>query len=237
MKALVWCGVVVLAGALCGATGAQISPVAGVANAKPWQLGAFVEGGTGLQDRSNFRFLWIGARGAKVLTPELGTGMLKGNFEYGVELIPFWQSYTPTFQRISCPVGASSAAQCSAPITIGGTFTGFSVTPIQLRYNLTHGQRIMPWVQGAGGVLFTTKKYPAVGNLDYTDQTMTGLNADTSQINFTPQFGIGAHYFTRPRRSIDVSANAIHTSSASLGDKNPGVNTSVQFSVGYSWWK
>ena len=38
-------------------------------------------------------------------------------------------------------------------------------------------------------------------------------------------------------RSIDFSANAVHVSSASLGDKNPGVNASVQFTIGYSWWK
>jgi lipid A 3-O-deacylase len=32
------------------------------------------------------------------------------------------------------------------------------------------------------------------------------------------------------------SANAVHISSASLGDKNPGVNASVQFQIGYTWW-
>jgi hypothetical protein len=64
-----------------------------------------------------------------------------------------------------------------------------------------------------------------------------GPNGETSVWNFTPQFGVGAHYFTRPNRSIDFSANAIHISSASLGDRNPGVNASVQFSIGYTWWK
>jgi hypothetical protein len=55
--------------------------------------------------------------------------------------------------------------------------------------------------------------------------------------NFTPQGGIGFHYFTKPNRSIDFSANGMHISSASLGDRNPGVNASLQFTVGYSWWK
>ena len=32
-------------------------------------------------------------------------------------------------------------------------------------------------------------------------------------------------------------ANAVHISSASLGDKNPGVNASVQFQIGYAWWR
>ena len=64
-----------------------------------------------------------------------------------------------------------------------------------------------------------------------------GPNADASVWNFTPQGGIGAHYFIRPRRSIDLGVNAVHISSASLGDRNPGVNASLQFSLGYSWWK
>ena len=41
----------------------------------------------------------------------------------------------------------------------------------------------------------------------------------------------------KPKRSISFAANAVHISSASLGDHNPGVNASVQFQLGYSWWK
>jgi hypothetical protein len=29
----------------------------------------------------------------------------------------------------------------------------------------------------------------------------------------------------------------VHISNASLGDSNPGVNATVQFQIGYSWWK
>ena len=52
-----------------------------------------------------------------------------------------------------------------------------------------------------------------------------------------PQGGIGFHYFTREKRSIDVGLNAVHISSASLGDKNPGVNASLQLQIGYTFWK
>jgi lipid A 3-O-deacylase len=221
-----------------GVCGAQdVAPVSAMGSSNPWEYGALVQGGVGLQDRTDFSFFMVGGHLGKVLTPELGTGLFKGNFEYAVEVFPFWQSYTPTFSRIKCPAGAVSAAQCSAPYNVGGKFTGASVTPIILRWNLTHGERLMPWVQGAGGVVWTNHKYPAVGDLNALDPTQTGPGADTSVWNFTPQFGIGAHYFLRPRRSVDFAVNAVHISSASLGDKNPGVNTSVQFSVGYSWWK
>jgi hypothetical protein len=138
---------------------------------------------------------------------------------------------------------------CSAPYTVGGTYTGVSVTPIILRWNFTHGRRWMPWMQGAGGLIWTNHKYPAFGEAPPAGAGIYGSpesgdllandgpNTDTSVWNFTPQFGVGAHYFVRPRRSIDFSANAVHISSSSLGDKNPGVNASVQLSVGYSWWK
>jgi hypothetical protein len=208
-----------------------------------WNFGALVQSGFGVtEDRSSFKFLLVGAHAGRILTPQLGRGLLKGDFEYGVEVFPLWQSYTPKFDRIYCatPIpqpGVPDTPSCSYPYTVGGTFTGVSITPIILRWNLTRGTRWMPWVQGAGGLVWTDHKYPAFGGLDPTDPTTTGPSANTSVWNFTPQFGVGTHYFVRPRRSIDVSANAVHISSASLGDKNPGVNASVQFAIGYSWWK
>jgi lipid A 3-O-deacylase len=221
---------------------AGASPVADAAVHANWNFGALVQSGFGVtEDRGSFKFLLVGGHAGRILTPQLGSGLFKGNFEYGVEVFPLWQSYTPKFQRISCtypplPSGATGPV-CSEPYTVGGTFTGVSITPIILRWNFTHGERWMPWIQGAGGLVWTNHKYPAVGDLDPNDPNSVGPSSDTSVWNFTPQFGVGTHYFVRPRRSIDVSANAVHISSASLGDKNPGVNASVQFSVGYSWWK
>jgi hypothetical protein len=234
------------------------SPAASTSSGAKWDFGALVQSGFGLtEDRGSFKFLLIGGHAGRILTPDLGRGLLKGNFEYGVELFPLWQSYTPKFQRANCVQGfppvsppPGTYASCSALFTVGGTFTGVSVTPAIFRWNFTHGERWMPWIQGAGGLIWTNHKYPAFGVATpfpggaiigppdgqyYLDND--GPSADTSVWNFTPQFGVGAHYFVRPRRSIDVSANAVHISSSSLGDKNPGVNASVQFSIGYSWWK
>ncbi len=208
----------------------------------PLEFGALFQGGVGLtENRGSFRFLLAGAHVGKVLTPELGTGLFRGNFEYAGEIIPYWQSFTPTFQRIRCPAVPSGVPvnpnTCSAPYTVGGTYSGITITPIILRWNFTHGRRLMPWAQAAGGLLWTNHKYPGYGNTSPQDVPETGPSSDTSVWNFTPQGGIGVHYFVKPRRSLDFSANAVHISSASLGDRNPGVNASVQFSVGYSWWK
>ena len=239
-------------------TNANATPVADAAANANWDFGALVQGGFGLtEDRGGFKFFLIGGHAGRILTSQLGKGLLKGNFEYGVEVFPLWQSYTPKFQKANChqivpPAQAEPGTyvSCSAEFNVGGTFTGVSVTPAIFRWNFTHGERWMPWVQGAGGLIWTNHKYPAFGEPLPAPGPITigpplgqyyldndGPSANTSVWNFTPQFGVGTHYFVRPRRSIDVSANAVHISSASLGDKNPGVNASVQFSVGYSWWK
>jgi hypothetical protein len=218
--------------------------------ARPFNFGGLLQGGFGVtEDRGGFKFFMAGVHAGKVLTGNSGGGMMRGNFEVAMEAFPFWQSYTPTGLRQNCTVTAGPVggvgAQCSAPFTIGGTFTGASITPIILRWNFAGSRRVAPWAQGAGGLLWTNHKYPAFGGpplsstagFSYSTLGDNGPNDETSVWNFTPQFGVGVHYFTSARRSIDLGANAVHISSASLGDKNPGVNASVQFTLGYSWWK
>jgi hypothetical protein len=223
-----------------GAAGAAAGETAFDAAARPLpvEFGATVQGGFGLtENRGGFKFLMAGVHAGKVLYRRDKPGLLKGNFEYGVELFPYWQSFTPKFQRANCTVVPNTPEiACSPDYTVGGTFSGASVTPIILRWNFASGRKIAPYVQGAGGLLWTNHKYPAFGS-PILNLTNDGPNTDASVWNFTPQGGVGLHYFITPARSIDFGANAIHISSASLGDKNPGVNASVQFSVGYTFWK
>ncbi|WP_263365867.1 acyloxyacyl hydrolase [Edaphobacter bradus] len=218
--------------AVAQATPAAVNPLSDTSARRPLEVGGIVQGGFGTGDRNDFKFLMLGGHAGKVLTSNVGPGLLHGNFEYAVEVFPFWQSYTPRFQRKLCTTNTS----CSAPYTVGGTYTGVSITPILLRWNFSSSRRLVPWAQGGGGVIWTNHKYPPVGGPPYTTFN-DGPSANTSVWNFTPQFGVGLHYFVRPRRSIDFGANAVHISSASIGDKNPGVNASVQFTVGYTWWK
>ena len=207
--------------------------------AKPLEYGVIVQGGTGVTDnRGDFKFIMAGIHAGKVLTGNVGPGFLHGNFEYAAEFFPFWQSYTPKFQRANCipsPTNPGSII-CSPLFTVGGTFTGMTLTPAIFRWNFAGKGRFTPWAQAAGGVLWTNHKYPAFGGLPL-NIVNDGPNADASVWNFTPQGGIGFHYFLHPNRSLDFSANGVHISSASLGDRNPGVNASVQLSLGYTWWK
>ena len=203
---------------------------------KPWEYGAFVNGGFGTGNRDTYKFLWAGLHAGKVLTDPFGKGLLRGQFELGAELIPLWQAYTPKYLRANCYAQPGGSLNCSNLFPTGGTYTGVSITPVILRWNLLgHGhllpQRVLPWIQGAGGLIWTDHKFPPVGPYPVPN------HLGTSVFNYTPQFGLGVQYFVKPRQSISIAANAVHISNASMGDSNPGVNASVQLSIGYTWWK
>lgn len=209
------------------------NPVAHVRNAQSWEYGPFVNYGNGVGDRSSYKFFWAGFQAGKPLSPVVHAGILSGQFEFGSNIMPLWQAYTPAphDQTYTCIEPSGQLVPCSLPVG-GGTFHGVALTPVILRWNfLTRSKRVQPWFQGAGGLIYTTHKFPP--NL-YSTPTIDG---GTSVWNFSPQGGIGVHYFTRDNRSIDLGVNAVHISSASLGDKNPGVNASIQIQVGYTFWK
>ena len=216
-------------GAPAGGRDGGDNPAAQVRKDKSWEYGPFVNGGAGLGNRDNFGFLSAGIQGGKALTPVLHAGILSGQFEFGANIMPLWQAYTPAphEQTFLYSGGGSFVAPDG-----GGAYRGVSLTPVIFRWNfVTRSRRFQPWFQGAGGLIYTTHKFPP-------DQLVPhGTPGGTSVWNFSPQGGGGVHYFTRPRRSIDVGVNGVHISSASLGDRNPGVNASIQVQVGYTFWK
>lgn len=227
-----------LAGLLAGAlpaspaiaqTSAQVPAPATARGA--WELGPFVNGGFGTGNRASYKFAYAGVHAGKVLTPPAGPGILKGQFEYAGEMMPFWQAYTPAAHLENVTYTVDGVTHHVQVPFGGGTFTGVSITPIILRWNLKGSGKMMPWLQGAGGLIWTSHKFPP----DYL--VPHGIPGATSVFNFTPQFGLGFHYFVKPKQSISFGANAVHISSASLGDRNPGVNASVQLQLGYTWWK
>ncbi|HEY2861091.1 MAG TPA: acyloxyacyl hydrolase [Terracidiphilus sp.] len=207
--------------------------MAHVRDNRPWHFGPFADYEKGVGDRSRFNFFSAGVELGKPLTPVLHAGILSGQFELAGNIMPLWQAYTPAphTETRTCTDPGGTKSPCTVPVG-GGTFTGVSITPVIFRWNfLTHSRRIQPWFQGAGGLIYTTHKFPPDVLIPH------GLPGGTSVWNFTPQGGVGLHYFTRDKRSIDLGVNAIHISSASIGDKNPGVNASIQVQVGYTFWK
>lgn len=212
---------------------ASLSPMRETMSRHPWNWGAFFDGGFSAGVTPNSSYLSIGARGGKVLSDTFGPGLLRGQFEYSAEIMPWWQGRTATFLRYNLYATSNpDVAAAFGPYKTGGAYNGISLTPIVLRWDLATGtRRIMPFVQGAGGLIWTNHKFPPVG-----PYPLPG-HQGTSVWNFTPQFGVGLQYFVKPKRSITFNANAVHISNASLGDANPGVNATVQFQIGYSWWK
>jgi lipid A 3-O-deacylase len=211
------------------------NPVAQVRAHQSWEYGPFVNWGTGLGNRDNYKFLWAGFELGKVLTPVAHAGIFSGQFQYGGAIMPLWQAYTPPPHTadITCVESSGQTYSCPWPFG-GGTFYGVSIEPVIFRWNfLTHSRRIQPWFQAAGGLIYTTHKFPP----NYFSNAAVGIDGGTSVWNFSPQGGMGIHFFTRDKRSIDVGVNGVHISSASLGDRNPGVNASVQIQVGYTFWK
>jgi len=193
-----------------------------------WEFGPFLDWGSGVGDRSDFKFLSAGAQVGKTLTPVLHAGILTGQFELGANIMPLWLAFTPSPHEATFryPNGYFVGPDG------GGTYKGVSLTPVIFRWNFaTRSRHFQPWFQGAGGVIYTTHKFPPDLLVPH------GTAGGTSVFNFAPQGGVGFHCFTRPNRSIDVGVNAIHISSASLGDRNPGVNAAMQLQVGYTFWK
>lgn len=208
------------------------NPAAQVRKNRSWEYGPFLNGGMGLGNRSDFKFFWGGFDLLKPLSPVVRAGIFSGQFEYGGNIMPLWQAYTPpqSVQTFSYPC-KSGTCSYAAPEG-GGTFRGVSLTPVIFRWNFdTRLRRFQPWFQAAGGLVYTTHKFPP-------DQLVPkGVPGATCVWNFSPQGGFGVHIFTAEKRSIDVGVNGVHISSASLGDRNPGVNASVQIQVGYTFWK
>lgn len=210
------------------------SPVAQVRQEQSWEFAPFVNYGKGVGNRSQYNFLWAGVEGGKVLTPVLHAGILSGQFQFAANIMPIWYAFTPPphEEEYTCLINGQPVP-CILP-TGGGTFHGVSLTPVILRWNfLTHSRRFQPWFQGAGGLIYTTHKFPP----NLLSNPALGIDGGTSVWNFSPQGGFGIHYFTKEKRSIDLGVNAVHISSASLGDRNPGVNASIQIQVGYTFWR
>lgn len=166
----------------------------------------------------------VGVHSGRVMTRPRGYGLLRGQVELDADLVPLWLGHYPPQTLVF--TGDGPDVERTGTIN-GQTRYGINFTPFLVRWDFSSTRRFVPWAQLGGGLLWTNHKFP-----QYPVRT-----ADTSVFNFTPQFGLGTNLFVRPRQSLFVAVNAVHISNASLGDTNPGVNVSAQFSVGYSWWR
>ena len=99
---------------------------------------------------------------------------------------------------------------------------GIGINPVVMKWNFTRGRKLIPYFLAQGGTLWSAHKVPP---------------GDTSRFNFISGPGVGFNYFLKPGRSVNFDFRAFHLSNASLGDHNPGINSSLEVSIGYNWWK
>jgi hypothetical protein len=125
--------------------GARDTSAASYSKAHKWEYGPFVNWGTGVGDRSDYKFFWAGAQLGKTMFPPVHAGVFSGQFELGGNIMPLWQAYTPAphvqtfyYPGPGCPTGGCSFVGPEG----GGTFRGVSLTPVVFRWNfLNHSQR------------------------------------------------------------------------------------------------
>lgn len=84
------------------------------------------------------------------------------------------------------------------------------VTPL-IRYNFLAGDRFIPFVQGGAGILA----------LDFN------LRRQSDGVNFTPQGGLGFHYFVSARAALTWEWRYHHISNAGIRRPNMGINSSL----------
>ncbi|HUO59535.1 MAG TPA: acyloxyacyl hydrolase [Candidatus Acidoferrales bacterium] len=96
-----------------------------------------------------------------------------------------------------------------------------AIDPFIVKWNFTSCRKMAPYIAAVGGVVFSTSDLPP---------------HDTSTVNFTSGLELGDQIFRRDRRSLNLAVKIYHLSNASLGNRNPGINGSVQGTIGFSWF-
>lgn len=178
----------------CGAL-AQESSNPGVAGA--WDIGVWAAGATGEESTNSLTEAQVSEAGVyvgKFMNHEAESGWRRGILEYGFNVIPLF--ITSKSQRVH----------------------GGALEPLVLRWNFARGVgRISPYVELAGGGVFTTANLPA-GN--------------TSTVNFSARGGGGFRVFAGKRQSLDIGCSWSHISNANLGNRNPEFN-GIEVKLGY----
>jgi lipid A 3-O-deacylase len=180
----------------CGVASAQDKPLDGhPADFGVWFSGGFsVPGGT-----KDTHAINGGVRVGKVLTEDHGGGFVRGNFEWSADFMPLYYIWQPAPAQNSYAIAAN---------------------PVNLKWNFTHSERVVPYLELGGGVLFSRHDVPF----------------DTSHINFLTHSTLGFHFFNSERRAFTAGIRYEHISNAGLSTPNPGINT-VQFQLGLNWFR
>lgn len=101
-----------------------------------WSAAIFSGGGTTIDSTPSGSNFVLGVRVARVLTNEHGSGIFRGTYEMGFDVIPLDEYWVN-----------------------GGQYAG-GVDPIMAKWNFTHGCKNAPYVAIVGGALFSNHNLP-----------------------------------------------------------------------------
>lgn len=134
-------------------------------------------------------FVTVMPRFGYVFAQLQGNPPLRGSLEAVVELVPALLAF-------------------ESQTIYGGGFN------LLLRYDVATGTRLVPFLEGGAGALFSTPQS--------TDQRS---QFRASQVNFTLQIAPGIRYFISKRAALSVEYRFHHISDADLAERNPGINS------------
>lgn len=161
------------------------------------ELGVLSGGGPAITGGVGDRGFWLLAgRWGRQLTAERGHGWTRGHVQYAMEVIPLYLQFQSK------------------------TVYGAGLTPFLLRYQLTSGRVVAPFVEAGAGMLATTSDVPE----------------GTASFNFTPQGGVGVQVVPAGRAAWTLGARYHHTSNAGIARHNPGINA-IMIYAGVSWFR
>ncbi len=162
------------------------------------EFGVWTSGGHGISGgfSADTSMISTGVRLGWIVFGPHGRGPLRGNFEYAFDVVPVQYLWQP---------GVNNN-------TYGGGFNG-----AVLKWNFIG--KYTPYVEIAGGALFTPKNVPP------------GINT----VNFSPQGSVGFQVPLGEAKKLDLAIRYVHISNASLQLPNPGLNF-IQGRVGLIFW-
>jgi lipid A 3-O-deacylase len=130
------------------------------------ELQLWTGGGHGLNGSTSDSGVWnVGARYGWILTSPHGPGLLRGQFEYAVDVVPVWVVVQRT-----------------------GTAYGFGLNPFALKWNFTKPQKIVPYFELGGGTLFTNVDVPpGTSRVNFTSSGALGLHVLGSKYNWSAE--------------------------------------------------
>lgn len=128
------------------------------------ELQVWTGGGHGLNGSTASSGVWnVGGRYGWILTSPHGPGLLRGEFEYAVDVVPLFMVVQKT-----------------------GTAYGAGFDPFALKWNFTKPRKVVPYFELSGGTLFTnTDAPPGTSRINFTSSGAFGLHFLQSKYNWS----------------------------------------------------